>query len=69
MMKLMKLLESELYRQDLYKVIRNLPLTNLERKSIFVTRGLGLICSAVADLLLACDKVEIYVGARNQKQF
>ncbi len=69
MMKLMKLLESELYRQDLEKVIRNLSLTNLEGKSIFITGGLGLICSAVVDLLIGCGKVEIYVGARNQKRF
>lgn len=65
----MKLLESELYKQDLEKVMKNLSLTNLEGKSIFITGGLGLIGSAIVDLLLVYGKTEIYVGARNQKQF
>lgn len=65
----MKLLNSELYNQDLEKVAGNLHLTRLEGKSIFITGGLGLICSAIVDLLLIHGKTEIYVGARSEEQF
>ena len=49
--------------------MKNLFLTKLEGKSIFITGGLGLICSAIVDLILVYGKTEIYVGARNQRQF
>lgn len=65
----MKLLELWLYKQDLKKTIENLKLSVLDGKSVFITGGLGLIGSAVVDLLLSHDKVEIYVGARNERQF
>ncbi len=65
----MKLIESVLYKSDLEKVIQNIDLDELEGKSVFVTGGLGLICSAVVDLLLLHDKTEVYVGARNEQRF
>lgn len=46
----MKLLESELYKQDLELAVKKINLSNLDGKSIFITGGLGLICSAVVDL-------------------
>lgn len=65
----MNLLEVELYTHDLKRTLEKLNLSTLEGKSIFITGGLGLICSAVIDLLLSYGKIDIYVGARNEKQF
>lgn len=65
----MRMIESGLYKNDLNKAISNIDLCELEGKSVFITGGLGLICSTVIDILLAHGKTEIYVGARNQKQF
>ena len=66
----MKLLESELYKQDLELAVKKINLSNLDGKSIFITGGLGLICSAVVDLLLTYGKTGlIYVAARNAEQF
>ena len=65
----MKLIESELYKTDLEKVIQNIDLGELDCKSIFITGGLGLICSAIIDLLLSYENVEIYVGARDENRF
>lgn len=64
----MKLLESELYKQDLELAVKKINLSNLDGKSIFITGGLGLICSAVVDLLLTYGKTGlIYVAARNAR--
>ena len=65
----MNLLEVELYKNDLERTLEHLNLSALEGISIFITGGLGLICSAVVDLLLTYGKIEIYVGARSEKQF
>lgn len=65
----MKLLESFLYREDLNRSINSIDLSEMDGKSIFITGGLGLICSTVVDLLLVYGKIDIYVGARNQEQF
>ena len=66
----MKLLESNLYNSDLRKAIKNIDLSKLDGKTIFITGGLGLICSSIVDVLLAYGKLDkIYVGARNQVQF
>lgn len=43
----MRLLESKRYRDDLKKAISNTDLSELNNKSIFITGGLGLICSAI----------------------
>lgn len=66
----MKLLESVLYKTDLLKAISNADLNKLDGKSIFVTGGLGLIGSAIIDVLIMYGKIDkIYVGARNEEQF
>ena len=66
----MKLLESNLYKADLRKAIKNIDLSMLDHKTIFITGGLGLICSSIVDVLLMYGKVnKIYIGARNQVQF
>lgn len=65
----MRLIESGLYKADLERAIQNIDLNELDGRSVFVTGGLGLICSTVVDLLLFYGKTEIYVGARHQKQF
>lgn len=65
----MKLLESDLYKKDLKTAIQNIDLSKLENKTIFVTGGLGLICSAIVDILLTYGKINIYVGAREFQQF
>ena len=66
----MKLLESSIYKCDLEKAIKYIELDLLEDKTIFITGGLGLICSAIVDLLLCYGKTgNIYIGARDEKQF
>lgn len=65
----MKLIESKLYKTDLETVIQNIDLDEMNGKSIFITGGLGLICSAVIDLLISYGNIEIYVGARDEKRF
>ena len=52
----MKLLESVLYKTDLLKAISNANLNKLDGKSIFVTGGLGLIGSAIVDVLIMYGK-------------
>lgn len=65
----MRLIESGLYKADLERTIQSINLSELDGKSVFITGGLGLICSAVVDLLLVYGKTEIFVGARDQKRF
>lgn len=66
----MRLLESRLYKADLNKAIKNIDLSTLNDKTIFITGGLGLICSTIVDVLLEYGKTgKIYVGARNQSSF
>ena len=65
----MRLLESKRYRDDLKKAISNTDLSELNNKSIFITGGLGLICSAIVDVLLIGCNATIYVGARNEQHF
>ena len=65
----MKLLESSQYRDDLKKAIKSLDLSKLDGMNIFITGGLGLICSTIVDILIAYGKTTIYVGARNKQQF
>lgn len=66
----MKLLDSPLYDLDLKKAICSIDLSCLDGKSFFITGGLGLIASAVVDVLLTYGKTGIiYVGARNKAKF
>ena len=65
----MRLLESKRYRDDLKKAISNTDLSELNNKSIFITGGLGLICSTIVDVLLIGCNATIYVGARSEQHF
>lgn len=66
----MKLLESKLYKADLERALKNIDLSQLNDKTVFITGGLGLICSTLADILLIYGKTKkIYVGARSKEQF
>mgnify|MGYP001065521495 len=47
----MRLLESALYKADLLRAVGNSDLTKLDGKNIFITGGLGLIGSAIVDVL------------------
>lgn len=68
------ILKSKVYLQDITKVIQNTDLKKIENCSILITGGLGLICSAVVDLLVVYSEqnnagIKIYVAARNQGAF
>ena len=66
----MRLLESALYKADLLRAVGNSDLTKLDGKNIFITGGLGLIGSAIVDVLVTYNKIDkVYVGARNEKEF
>ena len=64
----MRLLESALYKADLLRAVGNSDLTKLDGKNIFITGGLGLIGSAIVDVLVTYNKIDkVYVGARSEK--
>lgn len=68
------ILKSKIYLQDITKVIQNIALEKIKSSSILITGGLGLICSAVVDLLVVYNEqknadIKIYVAARNQDVF
>lgn len=65
----MKLIESKQYINDLEKAMKNIDLSGLDGKSIFITGGLGLICSAIVDVLICYGKTNICVGARDEQRF
>lgn len=65
----MKLLESECYISDLDKAINHCNLSKLYGKKIFITGGLGLICSTIVDVLIRYGKAEVFVGARDYQRF
>ena len=66
----MRLLDSPLYYADLKKAVGSTDLSSLDERSFFITGGLGLIASAIVDVLLAYGRTGvIYVGARNKAQF
>lgn len=52
----MKLIESKQYINDLEKAMKNIDLSGLDGKSIFITGGLGLICSAIVDVLYVMER-------------
>lgn len=45
------ILENQLYLQDINKVLHTIDLSKLNNKSIIITGGLGLICSAIVDII------------------
>lgn len=65
----MKLLESKRYISDLRKAIENTNLDAIVDKTFFITGGLGLIASTIADVLIADRRSTIYIGARNEQMF
>ena len=66
----MKLLELDAYKADLRRALSTMDLRPLDGKTIFITGGLGLICSAVVDMLLVYGKTgDIFIGARERESF
>lgn len=66
----MKLLENEIYRSDLARACKALDLSELDNKTIAVTGGLGLIGSAVIDLLAVYGRAKkIYVLEPSRESF
>lgn len=70
----MDLLQSKVYRKDLSEIASTIDLTSLNGKTILITGGLGLICSAIADLLIICEEAyhsnfNIIIAARNKNEF
>lgn len=70
----MTVLDSALYRNDLQRVLKGVDLGELRDKTVLITGGLGLICSAVVDLLLVANeslglRVGIFLAARSYEKF
>lgn len=70
----MNILENILYKNDIERALDKLELNQLRGKSVLVTGGLGLICSAIADLLIIANQkyqlgVHIYIAARSHSKF
>lgn len=70
----MNILKSGTYKDDLKKTLDKLNLNQLRGKNILITGGLGLICSAVVDLLIVANQIfqldiGIYVAARSRSKF
>lgn len=70
----MNILQNALYIEDIEKTLYKLDIEKLENKSLLITGGLGLICSAIADLLVVANQkyglnVHIYIAARSQPKF
>ena len=64
------ILNNKTYREDMQKTLKNLCLEPLANKSVMVTGGLGLIGSAVVDLLYAAGLgIRIYVADINEPFF
>lgn len=66
----MKLIESDIYTQDIKRALEKTDLSSLSGKTVAVTGGLGLIGSAVVDILIKSKYPEmIIVCARNREKF
>lgn len=66
----MKLLDLDAYKADLRRALSTMDLRPLDGKTVFITGGLGLICSAVVDMLLVYGKTgDIFIGARERESF
>lgn len=66
----MKILENELYLQNLKKTISNVIYADQLRNSkVLITGATGLVCSAIVDLMIKSNlNVSIYVACRNEKK-
>lgn len=66
----MRLLEDNIYLNDIKKALKLIKLDFLRGKTILITGGLGLICSCVVDMLhFANIGVTIYVADINESFF
>ena len=70
----MKLLNNEIYRQDLDLIIKQNSFLEFKNKSVLITGATGLICSSIVDLLLFLNEKEsmnmtIYAACRNYNKF
>ncbi len=68
------ILENRQYISDIEKIIEKTELTQFKSKSILVTGGLGLICSAIVDILIIYNKkhnadIKLFVADINSKFF
>ncbi|MDO4982703.1 MAG: NAD-dependent epimerase/dehydratase family protein [Eubacteriales bacterium] len=65
----MKLLNVHQYKADLKRAAENANFNELDGRSVFITGGLGLIGSSIADMLVTYGKTNVYIGARNEQEF
>lgn len=66
----MRVQNSKQYQLDLQKVLGTIDLKQLKNKSVFITGGVGLIGSAVADLLIASGRaIDVTIACRRKEQF
>ena len=68
------ILGNKTYNEDLARVINKFDFSGLKNKSVMITGGLGLIGSAVADLLFAANKIKnlnikIFIASRSEEKF
>lgn len=68
------ILTSEIYINDVKRVLEIQDLNFLRNKKVLITGGLGLICSAIIDILLVYNKtqnanIHIFVASRNEANF
>ena len=70
----MNILDSHLYVSDLEKAAAQTDLSALKGRTVMITGGMGLIGSAVADLLLTADSLfglnlQVLIGERSDEVF
>ncbi|MBR0294485.1 MAG: NAD-dependent epimerase/dehydratase family protein, partial [Bacilli bacterium] len=68
------ILKNKLYLEDINKTLDNINLSKLDNRSIIVTGGLGLICSAIVDIIHVYNEkkhknIKIYVADINEEFF
>ncbi len=67
-------MNSEIWNKDLKEELTSFPeVEQLANKSVFITGGTGLICSAIIDLLICWnnshdEKIKLFVACRNKKK-
>ena len=68
------ILKNQLYLSDINKALDNIDLSKLDNKSIIITGGLGLICSAIVDMIHIHNvtnhkNIIIYVADINEEYY
>lgn len=68
------ILENEIYISDIKKVLDRFDFSPLKEKKLLISGGLGLVCSAVVDLLITNNLTRhantvIYIAARSESRF